>query len=360
MSRSRRIRLTARLLSVGAAGVAAALVMVPAAAAQSTVRPQTATSSSPATAFGWQKFRVGVQIKAGAWVPDGTTTAGSQVHIVETDSDGTTIRDTTCTTEAGTIEPGSTESFCTFDSVTVRVVHAATGDLVDYYVAAPGDTVTLTQVTAEPNLVLDPLSQTKDPVENGCGSPTDPCSDTGPVTFTDNGTPPVATDDSARTRQQHSVDIDVLANDNPPDGAPRTLSVVESPGHGTAQPISESRAGRQQAAAPGSAQFRYTPDAGFVGNDSFVYRLSTPNGSATATVHVTVTAAPASSASTTPSTASSSNGTAGATTSAPSSGPQLASTGVRAGRLTGLAVGLLVIGGIATMAGRRRRGGHAS
>jgi hypothetical protein len=361
MSHPRRIPLSARLLIVAAAALAAALAVVPVAAAQSKVGPRTATSSPLATGFGWQKFRVGVQIKSGAWVPAGTATAGSQVHIVETDNGGTQIRETTCTTEADTIEAGSTESYCTFDTADVQETHAATADLVDYYVAAPGDTVQLNQVSAEPNLVVDPLSQTKDPVDNGCASPTDPCSDTGPVTFNDNGTPPMASDDSATTREPNSVDIDVLANDNPPDGAPRTLSVVEHPGHGTAQPINQTPAVRQQAATPNSAQFRYTPNTGFVGSDSFVYRLSTANGSATATVHITVTAAPAPSSSTPPPTASSSNDTAGASTSAPSGAPSLASTGVAAGRLTGLAAGLLVVGGAATVAGRRRRrGGHVS
>jgi hypothetical protein len=475
--RSGRQPVRAKVLSVGAAGVAAALAVVPVAAAQSThpgrthspakplkpgsgvkVQPEATTTSTVGPGFGWQKFRVGVQIKTGAWVPAGTNTIGSQVHIVETDDHGTTVDDSTCTTEAETVQPGSTESYCTFDNPISSIARSAraqpadpsTGNLDDYYIAAPGDTVTLTQMTVEPNLVIDLAAQTKDPVENGCESPLEACADTGPVTFNDGGPPPMATDDSATTQSPKSVDIDALANDDPPDGAPTTLSVVEHPAHGSAQPINQPDVVQRHAGAPGQAQFRYTPNAGFVGNDSFVYRLSTPNGSTTATVHITVTAPPPTanddSAATTsghsvtihvlknddangggvlhlksvgsaghgstdtdgsfavytankhfvgtdtftyvastkfgtatatvtvtvtappvtsptpsPTSPSSSASNGGASTSAPASGPPLASTGVPVSQISELAVGLLVVGGAATVAGRRRRrGGHAS
>lgn len=480
--RSGRQPVNARVLGVGAAGLAAALAVVPVAAAQSTpsgdgpaksshpdagattVRPRASTSTSVAPGFGLQKFRVGVQIKSGAWVPAGTTTAGSQVHIVETDSGGTTVNDTTCTTLAETIDPGSTESYCRFDDIPSSVRRATkrhaddfTGDPADYYYPAPGDTVTLTQSTVEPNLVIDPVTQTKEPVERSTCA--DLC-ETTPVTFNDAGPPPAATDDTATTQTPNAVDIDVLANDDPPDGAPTTLSVIDGPAHGSAQPTNqEPGTGRRRANAAGDPQIRYTPEAGYVGDDSFVYQLSTPNGTATATVRVGVGAPPPAAHDDTASTTSghsvtihvlanddakgggklhldsvgdpgngtsdtdgpyavytaaddfvgtdtftyvastafgSSTATVTVTVDAPSTVPPstpapvssaaagtgsageagggagstpvpttthepLATTGVPAAQITEIAVGLIVLGAAATVAGRRRRrGGHAS
>ena len=72
----------------------------------------------------------------------------------------------------------------------------------------------------------------------------------------------------------------------------------------------------------------YTPDSGFTGTDTFTYVARTAYGTDTATVTVTV------------------NG--------------VANTGTQSGDLLGIAALLLVTGGAATLAGRRRRGaGHA-
>ncbi len=90
--------------------------------------------------------------------------------------------------------------------------------------------------------------------------------------------PPAAQDDSASTTQGSTVTVPVLDNDSDDDGDPLTVSTVGSATHG-------------QVGADGT-NVHYTPDAGFLGNDSFTYTISDGRGgSATATVTVMVTAA---------------------------------------------------------------------
>src|SRR3954469_17074420 len=87
-----------RSLGVGAAGVAVAFAVAPSSHADApgvsttptspdTAGNPAATTTKPAAVtanYGYQKFRVGVQIKSGAYVPEGTTTAGTELTITET------------------------------------------------------------------------------------------------------------------------------------------------------------------------------------------------------------------------------------------------------------------------------------
>ena len=96
--------------------------------------------------------------------------------------------------------------------------------------------------------------------------------------------PPVASGATATTPEGVSVLIDVLGGDTDPDGDTLTLEAVSVPAHGTAE--------RE------SGQVRYTPAAGFVGEDAFSYTVSdgrggTAEGPVTVTVtEVAVTASP--------------------------------------------------------------------
>jgi hypothetical protein len=231
--------------------------------------------------FGRQKFRVGVQIKSGAYIPDGTTTVGAELHIVETDRDGKVVNDVACTTSV-TAGPGDdpTASFCSGDG--------------GFYYADPGDTVTITQTSAPPNLlVATPADQTLTPCGSTTGLPTGlPCMST--VLFSDPVVPPKAADDRATVLTGTSVDVDVLANDTTL-GAPNPeLAIGAGPAHGTATVVESTTtpAAVRAAAATGAPFIRYTPDAGFVGTDSFHYTLTTANGKDTGTVTISVTAAP--------------------------------------------------------------------
>ncbi len=86
---------------------------------------------------------------------------------------------------------------------------------------------------------------------------------------------PVARDDAAATTMGVAVTVNVLANDTDadPQDALRIVS-VGAPGHGTS-----SHAG---------GIITYTPAAGYVGSDAFVYEITDGAASATATVRITV------------------------------------------------------------------------
>ncbi|KAA1395445.1 Ig-like domain-containing protein [Aeromicrobium ginsengisoli] len=235
--------------------------------------------------FGTQKYRVGVQVADGSYVPAGTTTAGTTITITETgpNVDGGS-RTFTCTTAADTQQPGSTATYCHGDVGAPTLAKAkASGVTVtpaiiptdQMFIAAPGSTVTIQQTTVMPNLLRDTTTATINPcVFSGDG---DACPQVGGLSalFNDPGLPPIAVDDKATTREGRAVDIDVLDNDDPVNGAPVSgLAVTSDPSDGTAK--------------VSSGEITYTPDDGFTGTDTFDYRYNTPNGSATATVTVTV------------------------------------------------------------------------
>jgi len=95
-------------------------------------------------------------------------------------------------------------------------------------------------------------------------------------------TGPVARDDSTTTEAGTPVALDPLANDTDPDGDPLTLVGLGVPAHGRLAVATDRRV-------------TYTPDAGFVGTDSFTYTVRDSRGataSATVTIDVTVPAAP--------------------------------------------------------------------
>ena len=101
-------------------------------------------------------------------------------------------------------------------------------------------------------------------------------SDSAPATVntTATNTDPVAVDDSATTASNTPVLISVLGNDTDPDNDTLSVQSVTAPAHGTALIL--------------GTQVRYTPNAGFVGDDAFSYTISDGLGG-TATAGVTVT-----------------------------------------------------------------------
>lgn len=418
-----------RALGVGAAGLTAVLAAAPLAHAAPSPTPgpstgakgsaaaprpadSTSTSTSPratttapvAPDYGLQKYRVGVQVKDGAYVPDGTSTVGTKLTV--TDS-GPAVQEAfghdvtfSCTTDASTVVAGSTASYCLYDDSDYPVESRAArpfsrfrpllhtqptpsdgviDELPQFFPGAPGDTITITQTGHRPNLAVDPATARlapcvvdPDAAESGACTPADglllKATD---VVFDDPGVPPTATDNSARTAQGTAVSI-VVTKDDDTHGAPVTgLAVATDPKHGSATVVSGSGAPvgptptapasssaattsgapaaaraavatgghRAAAARPAAATvgttIRYTPRAGFSGTDTFTYRLSDPNGSATARVTVTVVAAA------TPSASASSSGA-------------LADTGAHSSQLGELALILLVSGGVVTLLGRRR------
>jgi hypothetical protein len=266
----RRLVRAGRLTGVGLAGVAATFAIA------SLATP----SASAATDFGTQKIRVGVQIKDGAFVPVGTTTANTEATITETGPNAPDPDVSTCNTDAATTEPGSTATYCIFETD-------------EFYAAQPGDTVTVTQSTVNDNLVIDSSTKTFGPCtltpddENGV------CSAEQTALFSDPGIPPTTQDDHGTVTSGGTIVIDVTANDSS-HGAAATIAIDTPAAHGTATPIpSSSGASAQARAAAGVAatSIRYTSDAGSSGHDKFTYTMTDANGSSTASVFLTVVAA---------------------------------------------------------------------
>jgi hypothetical protein len=128
---------------------------------------------------------------------------------------------------------------------------------------------------------------------------------------------PAAVDDSASTQSGTPVTVHVTSNDKPNGGGALVITSTGTPSHGTVR--------------INGHNVVYTPAGTYTGPDSFTYTVHNSNGSATATVHITVT----------------------------SSGV-LADTGVDSQALLELGGMLLVTGGAASvLGGRRRRGRHA-
>jgi Big-like domain-containing protein len=362
---------------------------------------QVAPQADPGPIYGAQKVFVGIQTQTGDYYqPNADLLAGATLNYIETDIDGNAVLGGTgtCTTVAGgsctllILAPG--------DSLLVAQTSAPNGP----YVLLNPQPVLVGPCT-EPAAPIAPGAVTADAVAAPCSA-----SNLAFAIITDQAAPPVAQDKSATIRSGDSVYVHPLANDSAR-GAPATLSVTR-PAHGSAvvlgsrikytpapgfggvdtfsytirtdngpstatatitvkaPPIAKNNAattvgGSGAAGQPvtipvltndsangggpvtlaavanpphGTAAIRggnviYTPDAGFVGTDAFSYTIRTANGTATATIRVTVTA---------PVIVASAN-------------DQLASTGAPSEQLLGVGSLLLLVGGGATVAGRRRR-----
>ena len=95
------------------------------------------------------------------------------------------------------------------------------------------------------------------------------------VTVVNVNDPPFAFDDTATTNDNTSVDIDVLTNDTDIDGPGLTVSATNNGSNGTT--------------TTNGTTITYTPNADFVGVDTFTYTASDGEFGSAATVMVTVT-----------------------------------------------------------------------
>ncbi len=87
---------------------------------------------------------------------------------------------------------------------------------------------------------------------------------TAQVTVTVINGPPTVSDDTASTPKSTSITIDVLANDQDPEGEILTIIATTDPEFGSIETLAES--------------IVYTPENGFSGNDFFSYTVSDPQG----------------------------------------------------------------------------------
>jgi serine protease len=83
--------------------------------------------------------------------------------------------------------------------------------------------------------------------------------------LSDTNSAPVATDDTAETDEDNAVVIDVLSNDSDPDGDPLSVSSVTTASHGSVVINDDD-------------SITYTPEANYIGSDSFTYTISDGNG----------------------------------------------------------------------------------
>ncbi len=122
------------------------------ASAMTTTDPEGAARQASLAAvepdFGYTKFRVGVQIADGSFVPAGTTTLGSKITIVET---GPSVPGGTKTTKCKTtafLDPGNpTASYC-------QNLRPDGGLFADFYLAMLDSVLTITQTSVNPNLAI--------------------------------------------------------------------------------------------------------------------------------------------------------------------------------------------------------------
>ena len=250
-------------------------------------KPQVKADLAPN--FGSQKIRVGIQKDDGSWFPADASLAGSTVQAVETgpNAPGTSQ---VCITD--------TDGTCEFDTPS------------GMYFAAPGDTVTFTQLTRPtgPGIEKNPTPQVVGPCVlpeiiitaaaddvladfPTCGLLSvipDATAKAHPqvvtndifgaiVTIIDPAIPPTAVDDATTAQSGVPTGIGVLNNDIT-FGAPTTISNLTDPAHGVVSVIGN------------HVDYQSTP--GWGGVDTFDYTITTPNGSSTATVTVTVIAPP--------------------------------------------------------------------
>ena len=128
-------------------------------------------------------------------------------------------------------------------------------------------------VTYTPDAGFDGTDSFEYTVSDGNGG-----DDTGTVTVTvtDDDVPPVAVDDMAETGENQAVTIDVLANDTDANGDVLSVSAVGDASNG-------------DVVINNDGTVTYTPDADFIGDDSFEYTVSDGNGGTdTGSVAVTV------------------------------------------------------------------------
>jgi len=148
-----------------------------------------------------------------------------------------------------------------------RTINAGTTDQVTV-TADPPDTVSAGDYDV--TLTASPSSGSSD-------------SGTGQVEVQETNDPPTASNDSTVTDEDSSVTVDVVSNDDDPDGDSLDVtSITDSPSHGTAQITGAS-----------NDQIQFDPGANKNGDVSITYEVSDGNGGTdTATLSTTVNDAP--------------------------------------------------------------------
>ncbi|TCM62826.1 CshA-type fibril repeat protein, partial [Acinetobacter calcoaceticus] len=119
------------------------------------------------------------------------------------------------------------------------------------------------KVTYTPNDGFSGADEFEYTVKDNDGNPSNPA-----TVVIDVEAPPVAVDDSGRTKQGVGVEINILENDTDVDGTidPTTVVITEQPKHGTLDINKD------------TGKVTYTPEPGYSGQDNFKYTVKDNDG----------------------------------------------------------------------------------
>lgn len=265
--------------------------------------------------FGTQKYRIGTQVASGAFVPAGTTTAGSTITITTYPAGGGAPAVETCTTTpeptgplfppiglelAAAAETPTGQSSCPGD---IDDGGTGIGQFLRFYTAPPGARVEITHtaVAEGQELVPDPRTVVIEPCDRNLTPTCNGFESFEPVIFDATGSIlPVTRPDTATAEQGGpAIEVDVLANDDSEDPdtglevtpLPRNRGTIEVVGAAeTPTPEPTEDVGTLAVPSAGTLRLRYTPPTGFSGTVPVQYTVTNSNGSTTGTLTITVEA----------------------------------------------------------------------
>ena len=204
-------------------------------------------------------------------VSDGTDTDTGTVNVTITavNDPPVAVEDNVTTPEDAAIDINVVSNDTDVDGDTLSVTAVTTPS----YGTAAITAYSTTSVTYTPNANYNGTDSFTYTVSDGTGT------DTGTVhvTITPKNQPPVAVDDTFSTSKNTAIDINVTSNDTDYDLDTLSVTGVTTPGNGTAAIVSGS-----------TTTVTYTPNANFIGTDSFTYTLSDGTDTGTGTVTGTV------------------------------------------------------------------------
>ncbi|NET16172.1 MAG: calcium-binding protein, partial [Okeania sp. SIO1H6] len=149
--------------------------------------------------------------------------------------------------------------------------------------STPTPTETPTPTPTETPTPTPTETPTPTPTETPTPTPTETPTPTPTETPEPSNNPPEAEDDNLTTNQNEPLTFttqELLENDSDPDGDPLSISAIGTPRNGSL--VQEN-----------STTYTYTPNTGFLGEDSFSYSISDGNGgSDTAQVNIKVNDSP--------------------------------------------------------------------
>uniref|UniRef100_UPI002638FC81 Ig-like domain-containing protein n=1 Tax=Ilumatobacter sp. TaxID=1967498 RepID=UPI002638FC81 len=193
----------------------------------------------------------------------------------------------TCTFTNDALPDAAADSYTTDEDVALSVTDPALGLLANDRLGVEPTTVTAFDATSANGGTVSVGADgtfSYDPPADFFGTDTftytitdangNTSTETVTITVNDVNDPPDAVDDTASTVEEAPVAIDVLANDSDPDGTLDPSSVTGGDGvNGLLEPSNGSLS-----VNPTTGEITYTPDPGFVGSDSFAYRVCDDDG----------------------------------------------------------------------------------